>query len=151
MKITLETTEDENKKIDEIKEAFNVLFKELTNLGFNGELEWLRKPLQQKKLSTKLFNQDLKEQNMKNNEKDPIIERIEKGEAGIVYFHDIDMQIDILKSSIEELEDAKKSGCSKILVSAWHSKEGTAYISNLIPKKNWNDFYQEFSDRILGN
>ena len=54
MKITLETTEDENKKIDEIKEAFSVLFKELTNLGFNGELEWLRKPLQQKKLSTKL-------------------------------------------------------------------------------------------------
>jgi len=45
MKITLETTEAENKKTDGIKEAFNVLFKELSIHGFKGELDWLRKPL----------------------------------------------------------------------------------------------------------
>jgi len=45
MKITLETTEVENKRIEDIKESFNVLFKELSIRGFNGELDWLRKPL----------------------------------------------------------------------------------------------------------
>lgn len=45
MKITLETTEAENKREDDIKDAFNILFKELSIRGFNGELDWLRKPL----------------------------------------------------------------------------------------------------------
>lgn len=76
--------------------------------------------------------------------KDWVEEKIEKGEAGVVFYHSIDAHIDILQDSIEHLEDAKKKGSTKVLVASWNEgKKGAMAI--LIPSekgtKNFDELY----------
>jgi len=78
--------------------------------------------------------------------KDWIEEKIENGEAGVVFYQTIDQHIDILKDSIEQLEDAKQKGSTKVLVASWNegqlgrmamlilSKEGVESFDKLYKK-----------------
>lgn len=82
-------------------------------------------------------------------EKDPIVENIENGKAGIVYYHDIDMQIDLLKNQIEKLEESKKQGATKVFIAAWNTEDGKAYLAWNIPTPEGEQFYQDLYDRIF--
>lgn len=86
---------------------------------------------------------------IKNVKKDELMENIQKGNAGIVAYEEIDVAIEQLKNQIEQLEQAKKRGCGKVMVAAWHNGCGKANIAIMSPKPDSEKVMQKFYEDTI--
>jgi len=77
---------------------------------------------------------------IKNVKKDELMENIQKGNAGIVAYEEIDVAIEQLKNQIEQLEQAKKRGCGKANIAIMSPKPDSEKVMQKFYEDTINKF-----------